>query len=113
MSRPSDFDGIGFASRIPQRRRQFRTNVRGEGGIMSRIPGVEPENASPGVRAIYDKFEAADFQILNVTKMFANNEHFLAGMYALASGLYFHGKLSPRYRELAYLRASQLNSCHY
>jgi len=91
----------------------FRISIADEGGIMSRIPGVEPENASPEVRALYDKFEAADFQILNVTKMFANNEHFLAGLYAFAGGLYFHGKLSPRYRELAYLRASQLNSCHY
>jgi len=80
---------------------------------MSRIPGVEPKDASPEVRALYDKFEDAGFQVLNVTKMFANNHHFLAGMYAFASGLYFHGKLSPRYRELAYLRASQLNSCHY
>jgi len=23
------------------------------------------------------------------------------------------GKLSPRHRELAYLRASQINGCHY
>ena len=27
--------------------------------------------------------------------------------------LYHDPKLAPRYRELAYLRASQLNSCHY
>jgi alkylhydroperoxidase family enzyme len=80
---------------------------------MSRIKGVEPETASPEVRELYDKFEAAGFPIFNVLKMFGNNSHFLAGMYAFASGLYFHGKLSPRYRELAYLRASQLNSCHY
>jgi alkylhydroperoxidase family enzyme len=80
---------------------------------MSRIPLVEPENAGPEVRAVYDKFEADGFQVLNVMKMFANNHHFLAGMHAFASGLYFHGKLLPRYRELAYLRASQLNSCHY
>ena len=80
---------------------------------MSRIKGVEPETASLEVRELYDKFEASGFEILNVIKMFGNNNHFLAGMYAFASGLYFHGKLSPRYRELAYLRASQLNSCHY
>jgi alkylhydroperoxidase family enzyme len=27
--------------------------------------------------------------------------------------LYLEPKIAPRYRELAYLRASQLNSCHY
>jgi hypothetical protein len=80
---------------------------------VSRIPLVEPENASPEVRALYAKLEEGGFEVMNVMKMFANNHHFLAGLYAFASGLYFHGKLSPRYRELAYLRASQLNSCHY
>lgn len=80
---------------------------------MARIPLVELENAPPAVRAVYDKFEAGGFQIMNVMKMFANNEHFIRGLYEFVGGLYFHGKLSPRYRELAYLRASQLNSCHY
>jgi AhpD family alkylhydroperoxidase len=27
--------------------------------------------------------------------------------------LYVEGKLWPRHRELAYLRASQINGCHY
>jgi len=80
---------------------------------MARIPLVEPENAPAAVRAVYDKFEAGGFEILNVMKMFGNNEHFIRGMYEFAGGLYIHGKLAPRYRELAYLRASQLNSCHY
>jgi alkylhydroperoxidase family enzyme len=34
-------------------------------------------------------------------------------MYHLIQGIYADAKLPPRYRELAYLRASQLNSCHY
>ena len=80
---------------------------------MARIPLVEPENAPTEVRAVYDKFEAEGFEILNVMKMFANNHHFIAGMYEFVSGIYINAKLSPRYRELAYLRASQLNSCHY
>ncbi|MGH7917006.1 MAG: carboxymuconolactone decarboxylase family protein [Candidatus Binataceae bacterium] len=74
---------------------------------------VEPENASPEVRAVYQKFQADGFQIFNVMKMFGNNQYFLAGMHQLVAGIYTHAKLSPRYRELAYLRASQLNSCHY
>jgi len=81
--------------------------------VMSRVPLIEPENAPPEVRAVYDKFRAIGFQIFNVMKRFGNNHHFLEAMYNLAEGIYTHAKLSPRYRELAYLRASQLNSCHY
>jgi alkylhydroperoxidase family enzyme len=52
--------------------------------------------------------------ILNVLKMFGNNQYFLAGMLQMIRGLYSdRSKLPGRYRELAYLRASQLNSCHY
>ena len=47
---------------------------------MSRIPIIEPENASPEVRAIYDEISAEGMPIFNVLKMFANNQNFLAGM---------------------------------
>jgi alkylhydroperoxidase family enzyme len=81
---------------------------------MSRIPLVEPENASPEVRDLYREIAAEGMDILNVLKMFGNNQHFLAGMLQMIRALYSdRSKLSPRYRELAYLRASQLNSCHY
>ena len=80
---------------------------------MSRIPLVEPENASPEVREIYHKYEADGFRIFNVMKMFANKTDFIAGLYNFTHGLYSDAKLSPRYRELAYLRASQINACHY
>jgi alkylhydroperoxidase family enzyme len=81
---------------------------------MSRIPLVEPENASPAIQAIYKEIEKSGPPIYNVMKMFANNEHFLAGMLNFVNGLYSgNNKLHPRLRELAYLRASQANACHY
>jgi hypothetical protein len=81
---------------------------------MSRIAVVDPETASPEVRALYDEISAEGMPIFNVLKMFGNNQNFLAGMLQIIRGLYSdHSKLSPRYRELAYLRASQLNACHY
>jgi alkylhydroperoxidase family enzyme len=48
-----------------------------------------------------------------VTKLFGNHAGFLAGFAEMVGPLYLTPSLSPRYRELAYLRASQLNSCHY
>jgi len=80
---------------------------------MPRIPLVEPEHASPEVRALYDSFSGSDLPVLNVMKLFGNNASFLAGLTHMAGALYGSPRLSPRYRELAYLRASQLNSCHY
>ncbi len=81
---------------------------------MSRIPLVEPDNASPEVKAIYAELETSGLPVYNVMKMFANNEHFLGALLNMVRGLYSEGsKLDPRLRELAYLRASQLNSCHY
>lgn len=75
---------------------------------------VEPENASSEVRAIYADIAAEGMPIFNVLKMFGNNPNFLAGMLEMICGLYSkRSRLAPRYRELAYLRASQLNACHY
>lgn len=80
---------------------------------MSRIPLVEPENASQEVRALYHSFSGPDLPVRNVMKLFGNHTGFLAGLTHLGRALYHNPQLSPRYRELAYLRASQLNSCHY
>ena len=80
---------------------------------MSRIPGIDPDEASPEVRAVYEKYQAAGFGIFNVMKMFANKAEFVAALFELTTGLYVNARLGPRYRELAYLRTSQLNACHY
>jgi alkylhydroperoxidase family enzyme len=80
---------------------------------MSRIPGIEPNEATAEVRAIYDRYEAAGFSIFNVIKMFANKSDFVSALFEITKGLYLHAKLAPRYRELAYLRTSQINACHY
>ena len=51
-------------------------------------------------------------QVPSVTKLIANHPDFLAGFVAMAPGLYKYNSLAPRLRELAVLRASQLNQCH-
>lgn len=80
---------------------------------MPRIPLVEPENASAEVRALYDSLQSQGMPLLNVMKIFANHADFLAAMVHFSRPLYGNPHLAPRYRELAYLRSSQLNSCHY
>ena len=80
---------------------------------MPRIPLVEPEQASPEVRELYERLSGPDLPVLNVMKLFANHTDLLAGLTHIGSALYNDPKINPRHRELAYLRASQLNSCHY
>jgi len=80
---------------------------------MPRIPFVEPEDASPEVRALYESFTGPNLPVLNVMKLFGNHAGLLGVLTHTVGTLYHDPKLAPRYRELAYLRASQLNSCHY
>lgn len=80
---------------------------------MSRIPLVDPEDAPPEVAALYEKIRAMDSPVMNVVRLFGNHAGFLRGFVEMLEPLYGSPSLAPRYRELAYLRASQLNSCHY
>ncbi len=80
---------------------------------MSRIPLVERDDANDNVNSMFDQIEGIGFSLLNVFKLWANNEKAAAGFVLIAEALYESPALSPRYRELAYLRASQVNSCHY
>ena len=80
---------------------------------MARIPLIEPEQASPEVRAVYDDLKSWNVPLMNVVKLFANHEGFLKGFYEMFQPLYRNPQIQPRYRELAYLRASQVNGCHY
>lgn len=80
---------------------------------MSRIPLVEPEQASPAVQETYKEMEAIGFPLLNVMKMFGNHAGINEGFLHFAKALYANETISTRYRELAYLRASQINHCHY
>ena len=80
---------------------------------MARIPLIEPEHAPPAVRTQYEHMQALGFPLLNVTRLLGNNAEFLAGLTTIITTLYGKGVLSPRHRELAYLRASQINACHY
>ena len=81
---------------------------------MARIPLQEPEGAPEEVREIYQRVIERRGYVNNVAKMFGNHVEFLQGFSHMVAGLYgSSAKLSPRHRELAYLRTSQLNFCHY
>jgi alkylhydroperoxidase family enzyme len=80
---------------------------------MSRIPLVPTDPESPALRERFAEIQSWGFQLPNVVRMFANHETFFGAFVEMIRALYVEGKLSPRHRELAYLRASQINGCHY
>ena len=80
---------------------------------MSRIPLVESDLASDDIREMFGRMEKLGFTLLNVFKLWANNPKAASGFLLIAEALYAEPKLLPRHRELAYLRASQVNDCHY
>jgi alkylhydroperoxidase family enzyme len=79
---------------------------------MTRIPLVEPGDAPENIQEIYNQFQG-EGSVLNVMKLFGNHAGFLSGLAQLLNSLYTENRISPRYRELAWLRTSQLNHCHY
>jgi hypothetical protein len=80
---------------------------------MARIPFVEPETASPEVDAVYKRFGDLGYGVFNVMKVFANDSQFLAGFEQMFQAIYVDEALAPRYREIAWLRTSDVNACHY
>lgn len=85
---------------------------------MTRIPLIEPDQASGTVREIYRQLgSGADasgrIDVLNVMKVFAHDPAFLEGFAPMIGALYGDPLIAPRHRELAWLRTSQLNDCHY
>ena len=80
---------------------------------MTRIPLIEPDDATDAVRAVYARFGAESQDVLNVMKVFAHDPAFLEGFAPMIEALYGDPLISPRHRELAWLRTSEVNACHY
>ncbi|MFQ5881210.1 MAG: carboxymuconolactone decarboxylase family protein [Candidatus Methylomirabilales bacterium] len=79
---------------------------------MARIPYVEKEQAPEEIRQIYENIEKARGMVPNLLKLMAYSPGLLRGFLGLNTALP-GAKVDPRLRELAYLKTSQVNGCHY
>lgn len=79
---------------------------------MARIPYVEKGQAPDEVRQIYDNVERARGMVPNILKLMAQSPGLLRGFLGLNMALQ-EAKVDPKLRELAYLKTSQTNGCHY
>jgi alkylhydroperoxidase family enzyme len=80
--------------------------------MAARVPYVEPEQAADAVRAIYDRLASTAGRVLNFYKLVANHPASLGPFIGWYPTLR-QGPLDARLRELAYVRASQVNHCGY
>lgn len=80
---------------------------------MTRIPLIEPDQAPAAVQDVYARLAADRLDVLNVMKVFAHDPPFLDGFAVMIEALYSDPLIEPRHRELAWLRTSQVNDCHY
>ena len=80
---------------------------------MTRIKLIEPPEATEASKAIFERFIERGYGKFNVMKVFANDEKFFGAFEQMFDSIYLDETLAPRYRELAWLRTSDINQCHY
>ncbi|HEV3163355.1 MAG TPA: carboxymuconolactone decarboxylase family protein [Isosphaeraceae bacterium] len=79
---------------------------------MGRVSYLERDQAAETIRPIYDDVAKKTGHMLNFFKVMAHNPAVLQGFLALNSAMP-RTKLEGKLRELAYLKASQVNDCKY
>ena len=78
---------------------------------MARVPYLERDQV-PHLQSVYDSTQKAMGRVPNFHKVLAHSPKALTGYLALGGALR-EMKLDARLRELAYLKTSQVNHCHY
>ena len=77
------------------------------------IKPVEKEQASDLVRRIYESLEQRSGRVSPFYKMLANKPDVLRAFLQLDGAVWAEGALSPKLKDLAYLRVSIRNGCVY
>lgn len=79
-----------------------------------RIELLESDRAPAQVRRIYEAIEREGRPVTNLLKMLAHKPAVLRAYNQLSGALFAEdSELSPKVKELAYLRVSILNGCTY
>lgn len=79
---------------------------------MARVPYLEREQLPAELQTVYDTIQKTMGRVPNFLKVLAHSPKVLTGYLGLGGALR-ETRLDPKLRELAYLKTSQLNRCHY
>jgi alkylhydroperoxidase family enzyme len=80
--------------------------------MAARLPYLERDDVPPEVEAVYDALQKASGRVLNIYKLMAYHARSLPPFVRWYPALR-EGPLDLKLRQLAYVKASQLNGCRY
>jgi uncharacterized peroxidase-related enzyme len=80
--------------------------------FMALVSYVPTSEAAEKIRPHFEKVESRGHEVPNFLRVLAHSPELLEGFIAL-NGALGRIKLDPKLRELAYIRASEVNSCGY
>ena len=80
--------------------------------MAARLPYLEREQVPPDVQGVYDNVQKATGRVLNIFKLMAHHAKSLPLFLPWYASLR-DGALNIKLRQLAYVKASQLNRCNY
>ena len=78
-----------------------------------KITPLEKEQAPDSVRPIYEGLEKKTGRVINMFKVMAYKPNVLGPFLEFYKQVWAPGALSPKLKELAYLRTSLMNGCEY
>jgi len=78
-----------------------------------KIAPVEKDQAAEPARSVYDTLEKKTGRVINFFRMIAHKPGVLGPFVEFYSQVWAKGALSPKIKELAYLRTSIMNGCEY
>ena len=78
-----------------------------------KIEPVEKNKAEQSIRPVYDGLEKKMGRVINFFKMMAHKPDVLSPFLEFYNQVWAPGALSPKIKELAYLRTSIMNGCEY
>jgi alkylhydroperoxidase family enzyme len=80
--------------------------------MAARLPYLERSQVPPAVQAVYDNLQKAMGRVLNIFRLMAHHPKSLPPFLQWYPTLR-EGALDIKLRQLAYVKASQVNGCHY
>lgn len=80
--------------------------------MAARLPYLERDQAPPEIQALYDRVQKAAGRVLNIFRLMAHHPKSLPAFLQWYPTLR-EGPLDIKLRQLAYVRASQVNRCTY
>ncbi len=78
-----------------------------------KIEPLEKSRAAESARPVYDALEKKMGRVINFFKVMAHKPKVLGPFFEFYTQVWADGALSPKIKELAYLRTSLMNGCEY